>query len=161
MINRSISATAAFMRLNKAMEGNNPYPCSTRIPASLVSWTISYQGTGKSQHGKPRQQVRRPHQDHSQIRQDTSNPVVWQGHTVGDGQMYFTTWVKGPCENSMAQSVGHHTPTSLRGSLSLEAIQLLTMAYIYTHTYVYLYVYLYLYVWTDVFMNGTQQWLEN
>ena len=77
--------------------------------------------------------------------------------------MYFTTWVKGPCENSMAQSVGHHTPTSLRGSLSLEAIQLLTMAYIYIHTYVYLYVnlYLYLYVSTDVFMNGTQQWLEN
>ena len=52
----------------------------------------------------------------------------WQGQTVGDGQMYFTTWVKGPCENSMAQSVGHHPPTSLRGSLSLEATQILTMA---------------------------------
>ena len=52
----------------------------------------------------------------------------WQGHTVGDGQMYFTTWVKGPCENSMAQSVGHHPPTSPRGSLSLEATQIFTMA---------------------------------
>ena len=44
---------------------------------------------------------------------------------------YFIIWKNGPEVNSMAQLVRRHAtpPTSLRGSLSLEAIQVLTMAY--------------------------------
>ena len=46
---------------------------------------------------------------------------------------YFIIWKNGPEVNSMAQLVGRHAtpPTSLRGSLSLEAIQLLTMAHVF------------------------------